>query len=145
MQNFRTYTVSENLQWNSHVNVVIKKVHKRLFFFMQLKRANVPAKDLTQFYTTCIRRTILDYCAQVYHYAMPQSPRIPIERVQKRAWSIIFPNVPYQDSLQLSSLCSLSSRRQELCDKLFSSVIINNDHKLHNHLLYMHLVLLITI
>ena len=57
-----------------------------------------------------------------------------LERIQKRALSIIFPEVSYQDSQQLSCLSSLSSRRQELCDKLFSSVVANCNHKLYNHL-----------
>ena len=34
---------------SNQVNEVIKEVNKRMFFFhVQLKRANVPAKDLTQ-------------------------------------------------------------------------------------------------
>ena len=69
MQNIRPYTVSENLQWNSHVNVVINLQESATTIFKNPHRT---------------------------------SPKL------KRAWSIIFPNVPYQDSLQLSSLCSLS-------------------------------------
>ena len=47
-----------------------------------MKRANVQAKDLTQFYATCIR-PILDYGAQAYHYAPPQYLQQSLERVQK--------------------------------------------------------------
>jgi hypothetical protein len=43
-------TVSDNLQWNNHVNEVIKMANKRLFFLVQLKRTNAPAKDLINFY-----------------------------------------------------------------------------------------------
>ena len=111
-------TVSDNLLWNNHVNEAIKKVNKRFFFLIQWNRAKVPAKDLIQFYTTCIR-PILDYGAPLYHYALPQYLQESLQRIQKRALSIIFPEVSYQDSLQLSCLSSLSSRRQELCDKLF--------------------------
>ena len=116
-------TVSDNLLWNNNVNEAIKKVNKRFFFLIQLKRAKVPTKDLIQFYTTCIR-PILDYGAPVYHYALPQYLQESLERLQKRVLSIIFPEVSYQDSLQFSCLSSLSSRRQELCDKLFSSVAL---------------------
>ena len=126
-------TVSDNLLWKNHVNEANKKVNKRFFFLIQLKRAKVPAKDLIQFYTTCIR-LILDYGAPVYHYTLSQYLQESLERIQKRALSIIFPEVSYQDGLQLSCLSSLSSRRQELCDKLFSSVAANSNHKLYNHL-----------
>ena len=95
--------------------------------------AKVPAKDLIQFYTKCIR-PILDYSAPVYHYALPQYLQESLERIQIRALSIIFPEVSYQDSVQLSCLSSLSSRHQELCNKLFSSVVANSNHKLYNHL-----------
>jgi hypothetical protein len=34
---------------------VIKTANKQLFVLVRLKRANVPAKDLINFYTTCTR------------------------------------------------------------------------------------------
>ena len=126
-------TVSDSLLWNNHVNESIRKVNNRFFFLIQLKRAKVLAKGLIQFYTTCIR-PILDYGAPVYKYPLPQYLRESLERIQKQALSIIFPEVSYQNSLQLSCLSSLSSRLQELCDKLFSSVVADSNHKLHNHL-----------
>ena len=39
-------TVKDNLTWNSYVDEVIKKVNKRLYFLVQLKRARVPPQDL---------------------------------------------------------------------------------------------------
>ena len=35
-----------NLRWNCHVAGISKKVASRLYFLKQLKRANIPAKDL---------------------------------------------------------------------------------------------------
>ena len=60
---------------------VIKKVDKWLFFLVQLKRADVPAKDLINFYTTCIR-PILDYGAHVFHYMLQQYYLESLERVE---------------------------------------------------------------
>ena len=50
--------VSISLQWNLHVDHVIKKANKRLYCLVQLKRANVPEADIVNFYCTCIRPTL---------------------------------------------------------------------------------------
>ena len=39
-------------------------------FLVLLKRANVPAHDIICFYRTCIR-PVLEYCALLYHHALP--------------------------------------------------------------------------
>ena len=48
-------TISSDLLWNEHINKVIKKSSKRLYFLVLLKMAEVPWEDLTLFYTTCIK------------------------------------------------------------------------------------------
>ena len=48
-------TVSNNLLWNNHINDVIRKANKRLYFIVLLKRARLPAEDIIRFYCTCIR------------------------------------------------------------------------------------------
>ena len=68
----------------------IKKANKRLYFIVLLKRANVPLSDIVNFYCTVIR-PVLEYCAPVFHHALPQYLSDDIERVQKRALSIICP------------------------------------------------------
>ena len=47
--------ISSDVRWNCHVAEISKKVASRLYFLKQLKRANIPAKDLLIFYLTCIR------------------------------------------------------------------------------------------
>jgi hypothetical protein len=53
-------TISNSLQWVDHINNVIKKANKRLYFLVLLKRADVPARDIINFYNTCIR-PVLEY------------------------------------------------------------------------------------
>ena len=53
-----------------------------------------------------------------------------IERLQKRVMSIIYPNLSYDDSLALSDISKLSSRREEACIKLFNEIVNIPDHKL---------------
>ena len=35
-------TLQSNLKWNEHINNIVKKASKRLYFLSQLKRAKVP-------------------------------------------------------------------------------------------------------
>ena len=53
-------TISDNLTWNAHVNEVVKKASKKLYFLVQLKRARLPPSDLVLFYLSCVRFTV-DY------------------------------------------------------------------------------------
>ena len=48
-------TLNNKLTWNSHIDEVVKKVSKRIYYLIQRKRANIPVKDLVLFYVTCIR------------------------------------------------------------------------------------------
>ena len=84
-------TIASTLQWNYHIHEVIRKANKRMYFLILLKRARVPINDIVSFYTTCIR-PVLEYCAPVFHHALPAYLSDELERVQKRALSIIFPN-----------------------------------------------------
>ena len=49
-------TISCNLKWNNHVNDVIKRANKRLYFLVLLKRARVPADDIINFYVMFNKR-----------------------------------------------------------------------------------------
>ena len=76
--------ISSSLQWVDHVNEVIKKANKRLYFLILLKRANVPACNIVNFYCTVIRPPVLEYCAPVFHHALPVYLSDDLERIQKR-------------------------------------------------------------
>ena len=78
-------TISSDLKWNEHISS----------FIVLLKRANVPLSDIVNFYCTMIR-PVLEYCAPVFHHALPQYLSDDIERVQKRALSIICPCVVFR-------------------------------------------------
>ena len=56
-----------SLSWS-----IAAKASKRLYFLKQLKRAGVPAQQLLHFYATVIR-SVLEYCAPVWHYAIIRS------------------------------------------------------------------------
>ena len=62
-------TINNKLTWNLHIDEVVKKVSKRIYYLIQLKRANIPLKDLVLFYVTCIR-SVIDYGIPVKIFAL---------------------------------------------------------------------------
>ena len=128
-------TISSDLKWNNHIVDCIKKANKRLYFIVLLKRARVPLNDIVNFYCTTIR-PVQEYCAPVFHHALPAYLNEDIERIQKRALSIISCTCHVISGMSNDSLGlpTLYDRRNGLCRQLFDSIAINPGHKLY-HLL----------
>ena len=101
--------ISSDLRWNCHVAEISKKVATRLYFLKQLKRANIPAKDLLIFYLTCIR-PVTEYACPVFHNAQTAYLSAELKQLQKPAMRVIFLFVPYSDALHQANLETLSRR-----------------------------------
>ena len=114
-----------------HVNHICKKTTTRLYFLKQLKRAKVNPKDMLLFYTTCIR-PVLEYACPVFHNALPQYLSNNLERLQKRALRIIYPDLSYAEALVAAGITSLYERRQVLSETLFDQIMEDPSHKLHD-------------
>ena len=125
--------ISNNLTWNKHITELVIKASKRIYFLIQLKRAKIPIQELITFYITCIR-SVLDYAVPVFHYSLPKYLSQELERVQKRAFGIIYPHLKYVEALNLSGIEYLSTHHQNSCKKLFNAIIKDTYHSLH-HLL----------
>ena len=123
-------TISDDLKWNAHVESVIKKAAKRIHFLKELKKARIPVEDLILFYSTCVR-PVLEYASQVFHYSLPDYLSNDLERVQKRAFKIIFNSKLYEECLMEFNLQSLFARRQSLSEKTFTNIVFDQSHKLH--------------
>lgn len=124
--------ISNDLKWNLHVDNIIKKASKKLYFLIQLKRAGVHQNELVLFYSACIRSCI-EYAAPVFHYALPTFLCNNLERVQKRACKIIlgYGNYSsYDEALVELNLPSLVTRRESLCRKLFTKTRNDKSSKL---------------
>ena len=113
-----------------HIDNIISKASKRLHLITQLKRAQVPVKDLIQIYCACIRST-LEYASPVFHNSLPQYLSSDIERIQRRCLRRIFPESSYQEALELANLETLRKRREAACKKLFLQAHLDTKHKLH--------------
>ena len=119
-------TLRNDLKWNDHVTIITSKASKRLYLLKQLKRADVAKVELVKFYCSCIR-SVLEYACQLFHSALPQYLVKDIERIQKRALRIIYPDLTYSVALKNSTL---ENRREYLSSKLFNEIASNNNHKL---------------
>ena len=98
-------TITSDLIWNKHINEVIKKAAKRLYFLVQLKRAKVPLIDLKLFYIKCIRST-LDYAIPVFHDLLPKNLTRELKLIQRRALAIICLSSHYDEALTHLDLVS---------------------------------------
>ena len=121
--------ISSDLKWNAHIEYVVSKASKRLYFLIQLKRARIQEKELCSFYIACIR-SVVEYACEVYHFNLPQYLSDFLERIQKRALSIILPQTKYEEALALLEMETLKSRRTTKCIKLIEDITSNNSHKL---------------
>lgn len=115
-------TINSSLTWNDHIEDLLKKAFRKLYFLVQLKRAQIPPKDLIAYYCACIRST-LDYACPLFHHALPKYLQLDLERVQKRALSRIFPRVPYCEALKLAEIEAIRDHQNHLTKKLFQSVV----------------------
>ena len=125
--------ISDDLKWNAHVAEIVKKVASRLYLLRQLKRAGLDPLELVCFYTTCIR-PVAEYACETFHNSLPIYLSDELERLQKRAFRIIYPTLSYSEARVALGLPLLSARREELTTRLFDKILQDPNHRLH-HLL----------
>ena len=76
-----------------HVDAITSKAASRLYFLKQLRRADVPTRDLLHFYTTVVR-PVLEYACPVWHSGLTVAQSNLLEYVQKRAIRIVYTPTP---------------------------------------------------
>jgi len=114
--------IETTLCWSLHVDNMIKKATKSLYFLKQLKRAGLPSNHLFHYYSTVIR-PVLEYCIPVWHYALTKGQTEQLEAIQKRAIHIILnfsSGMPYILMLTAAKLTTLASRMRGNLQKNFS-------------------------
>ena len=92
-----------------------------MFFLVQLKRAKVSRHELILFYIPCIR-SVLTYGWPVFFYALSMYLKKGLERVEKRALSIICPGLAYREAVQFLHIDFILDYIANLCKKTFSSI-----------------------
>ena len=74
-----------------------------VFTLVQLKRAKVTRTDSGLFYSSCTR-SIMDYAVPAFHFSLAKYLMQELERIQKRAMSIICPGVNDHEALVIMTL-----------------------------------------
>ena len=111
--------ISHDLKWNMHTSELSRKCSSRLYFLRQLKRSGVAPSKLLLFYMTCIR-PVLEYASPVFHRSLPNYISEDLERIQKRALGIIYPDLSYSVALETAGLPKLNERREKVLLYFFS-------------------------
>ena len=93
--------ISSDLKWNVHVSDLVRKATTRVYFLRQLKKSHVAKRDLPLLYITC-NRSIPEYGSPLFHRDLPSCQYENLERLQKRAMKIIYPELSYAKVLELS-------------------------------------------
>ena len=99
-----------------------------------LKSTCAPPDNLILFYC-CIIRSVVEYASPVFHSSLPKYLSDEVERIEKRALKIIFPDCSYSEALKRADLPALYARRVFLSNKLFNSISSSRNQKLSNLLL----------
>ena len=114
-------TINNKLKWQNNTEAIVKKASKRLYVIRVLRRCGLSPSDLLLVYLSLVR-SILEYACPVWHTALPKYLSDKIEKVQKRAFRIIYPEADYQTALNTAKCKRLDDRRHELCCKTFKKI-----------------------
>ena len=123
-------TLSDTLKWNDNTTEIVSKASKRLYILRVLKRAGVPPTDLITIYNALVH-SVLEYSCVVWATCLPRFLIDQFETIQKRALSILYPTLNYQQALTLTNIPSLEERRAKLCLKVWRNIKDNPNSQLH--------------
>ena len=110
--------LQEDGGWQRNVDETCKAAYARVSMLTKLKYAGVNRNDLLHIYKMFIRSR-LEYCVVPMHYSLTSHQAAALERVQSVSLRIILNDeyTSYQEALNLTSLETLFSRRQDRCLK----------------------------
>ena len=121
--------ISHDLKWNMHTSELSRKCSSRLYFLRQLKRSGVAPIELGLFHVTCIR-PVLEYASLVFHRSLPNYISEDLERIQRRALRIIYPDQSYRVALETAGLRKLHGGRERISTDLFYDIVCDSTHRL---------------
>jgi hypothetical protein len=120
-------TLSFNLTWDNHIQAMYRKACQRLHILRVLKRY-AHHEELHLVYQALIR-SLFDYCCPLF-VILPKKLVALIRRTEKRAHKIMFG----VDSPCECTMDGLEERRKNMSMKLFSEILDNKNHLLHDRL-----------
>ena len=73
-------TISENLKWNEHINIVTKKARSRVYLLIKMMSNGFDHELILDVYTKEIR-SILEYGCVVFHHGLSSELERQLESV----------------------------------------------------------------
>ena len=123
-------TMSNNLTWNMHIDQIIKKASKRMYFLIHLERANVARHELILFLYILykVSHDLRIVCVFL-------RPAIVFkERSRECRETGTINHLPGKKALELSNIMSINDYIASFCKKTFLSIANDPAHRLHNML-----------
>eukprot|EP00061_Rhincodon_typus_P003881 g21205.t1 len=90
-------TITNDLSWNSHVIVTVKKTQQHLFFLRQIRNFGMSIRTLTNFYT-CTIESVLSGCITAWCGNCSAQDHKKLQEVVCTAQTIMEANLPSMDS-----------------------------------------------
>ena len=114
---------NSELTWKHHIDYILNKVAKRIYFIYVLVRTGVKPDDVVGLSVYCaIIRSILKYASLVWHAGLTKAQSNDIEGVQKRCLRIIYPELSYNEALFVTGLEALAERREKAMRPTFANI-----------------------
>ena len=66
-----------------------------------------------------------------FNFSLPKYLMQELERIQKRAMSIICPGVSYHEALVIMNFKELATHHDEICESLFHTIVNDNNHRFY--------------
>ncbi|KAL0167175.1 hypothetical protein M9458_039019, partial [Cirrhinus mrigala] len=94
-------TLTQNLKWDNHIDLIVKKAQQRLYFLRQLRKFNLPKELLKQFYSAIIESIFCTSITVWFSSATKTDLRRP-QRIVRTAERIIGTTLPTLQDLYSS-------------------------------------------
>ena len=85
----------------------------------------------------------MDYAVPAFHFSFAKYLMQELERIQKRAMSIICPGVNYHEALVIMNVKELATHHDEICESLFHTIVNDNNRRFYKSLPAQHESILI--
>jgi hypothetical protein len=117
------FTFDQRPSAAAHVDAMLKKARRRFWVLRHLRRFGFDEDELLLVYKSLVR-SVLDFCAVVYHSLLTQDMSAAIERVQSQSLKIIYGfGKSYNELLVKTGLTTLEERRLKSIDKFTSKCL----------------------
>jgi hypothetical protein len=121
--------ITNDLKWEQNTKYITTKAYSRLWMLRRLKSLGANNSELVDCFVKQAR-SVLEYCAVVWHPGLTQTNIVDIERVQKAACAIILGKqyTSYHDALVSLGLERLDVRREALSRKFAKKAFKSNKY-----------------